>query len=323
MKLIRLLQILKEKTDENNVLNAQELCFEMSKYGIESTRKTVYSDIEALNSNGFDIILTRQGKHGYFLASRDFELAEVRLMLDAVQSADFISEKKTNALVKKIGSFVSQSQYKKLKNQVFVDGRIKCENEEVYYSIDMLNKAIEEKKQVSFHYLRHEVSQGKKIVYCEKIFTANPYALIWSNDHYYLVCNNPKYDDLMNVRIDRMKKVKILDEKVRSFEEVSEYKEKFDVADYANKMFNMYSGEIEEVELVCSNSLLEEFIDRFGESCIGAEDLNRFRVKTKVAISDGFISWLMQYGDNVFIRKPEELKDKLVERSKNIIKLYQ
>ena len=196
-------------------------------------------------------------------------------------------------------------------------------NEEIFYTIDVLNRAIEEKKQVSFSYVRHKIEAGKKIVMASREFVVNPYALVWSNDHYYLICNNPKYDNLMHTRLDRMRKVKIVDIPVRSFEEVSEYRGEFDVADYSNKMFNMFSGKICEIEIVCKNDMLEDIVDRFGENAtIRNEDSSRFYLRAEVAISEGLISWLMQYRNSVYVRKPEELRQHLKEKAQEIIDLY-
>lgn len=322
LKLLILIDILKKQTDEYHVLNAMEICDEIKKRGLTCERKSVYSDIKLLNDNGFDIIKTGTPKSGYFMASRDFELAEVRLIIDAIQAADFITKKKTSQLIEKMGLLVSEDEFRRLKRQMSVNNRIKCDNEEIYYNIDVLNRAIENKKQVSFSYVRHKI-EDKRIVNSEKDFVVNPYALIWSNDHYYLVCNNPKYTDLMHARIDRMRKTKLTDTPCTSFEKVSEYKGKFDVADYSNKMFNMFSGKPEKIVLVCENSILEDIYDRFGdEARIRNEDSSKFVLTTEAAVSEGLTSWIMQYGKKIFVRSPEKLKDMIVEKTKNIVEMY-
>ncbi len=323
LKLLKMIDILLRKTDENNPISTFELIEELEKYGISSERKSIYNDIELLTENGYDIVKTRVPKPGYFIASRDFQLPEVRLILDAVQSADFITQKKTEELVNKISTLVSEEQFRMLKSQVFIDNRVKGANEEIYYTIDVLHRAISMKKQVTFYYNRHKIQDGKKIVWDQKQFCLNPYALIWSNDHYYLVGNNPKYNNLMHTRLDRMKSVEITDRPARNFEEVSEYKNYFDSADYSKKMFNMYSGKVENIELVCKNELLEEMVDRFGEDAtIRNEDSERFYIRCDAAISEGLISWIMQYKSAVYVRKPEALRNLLIEKAKEIIDLY-
>ncbi len=322
-KLLSLIDIFEKLTDENNVISTNEIVEELAKRGITAERKSIYADIALLVENGYDIIKVKSPKSGYFLASRNFQLPEVKLIIDAVQSADFITPKKTGELIDKIGNLVSKEQFEMLKSQINISNRVKTFNEEIFYTIDVLNRAIEEKKQVSFTYIRHKIEAGKKIVMASREFTVNPYALVWSNDHYYLICNNPKYDNLMHTRLDRMRKVAIINEPVRSFEEVSEYKGEFDVADYSNKMFNMFSGKLCEIEIVCKNDMLEDIVDRFGENAtIRNEDSNRFFLRTEVAVSDGLVSWLMQYRNSVYVRKPEELREHLKEKAQEIIDLY-
>lgn len=322
LKLLMIIDILKNKTDENHVLNAGEICEMLSEKGQSCERKAVYGYIKLLNENGFDILQSRAPKNGYFMASREFELAEVRLIIDAIQAADFITKKKTAQLIDKIKAFVSEEEFNSLKGQINISNRIKCDNEEIYYNIDCLNRAIENNRQVSFVYERRMIEE-KTIVRDKKDFVVNPYALIWSNDHYYLVCNNPKYTNLMHARLDRMKKTKILDTPSTSFETVSEYKEKFDAADYANKMFNMFSGETQEIQLICDNSLLEDIFDRFGDDAvIRNEDSGRFVLTADAAMSDGLCSFIMQYGKKIFVRSPQKLRDMIVEKSKNIVDMY-
>lgn len=323
-KLLSLIDIFEKMTDENNIISTNEILEELEKRGLTAERKSIYADIALLVDNGYDIIKVKSPKTGYFLASRNFQLPEVKLILDAVQSADFITPKKTQELIEKIGTLVSSQQFEMLKSQLSVSNRVKTFNEEIFYTIDVLNRAIEEKKQVSFSYNRHKIEAGKKIVMASRDFVVNPYALVWSNDHYYLICNNPKYDNLMHTRLDRMKKVKILENDVRPFEEVSEYKGEFDVADYSNKMFNMFSGRLCDVEIVCKNELLEDIVDRFGENAtIRNEDSTRFYLRAQVALSEGFVSWLMQYRNSVYVRKPEELREHLKAKAQEIIDLYE
>lgn len=322
-KLLSLIDVFEKLTDENNVISTNEIVEELAKRGITAERKSIYADIALLVENGYDIIKVKTPKSGYFLASRNFQLPEIRLIIDAVQSADFITPKKTEELISKIGTLVSEDQFEMLKSQLSISNRVKTLNEEIFYTIDVLNRAIEEKKQVSFSYIRHKIEAGKKIVMASRDFIVNPYALVWSNDHYYLICNNPKYDNLMHTRLDRIRKVKIVDIPARSFEEVSEYKGEFDVADYSNKMFNMFSGKICEIEIVCKNEMLEDIVDRFGENAtIRNEDSNRFYLRAEVALSDGLVSWLMQYRNSVYVRKPEELREHLKEKAQEIIDLY-
>lgn len=324
LKLLYLLDILERETDEEHILSAPEICDFLAEYDIRAERKSIYSDIAILKEYGYDIVNTRSPKNGFFLASREFELAELRLLTDAIQAANFISLKKTNKLLEKIEKMMSRYQANHLNRQIYVNKRPKCNNEEIYYTIDLLNQAILGEKMVSFQYQRRVITDKNEARREEKSMTVSPYALIWSNDHYYLVCNNPKYSNLMHTRIDRMKKVTILEEQdARSFSEVSPYRGRFDSADYANKLFNMFSGEPQPVELLCKNSIVEEIFDRFGENVhVRSFNEDSFILCLNLAVSDGLVSWIMQYGDLITVRRPNDLKRRVLERAEAIKKLY-
>lgn len=323
LKLLYLMDILTLYTDEEHVLTANELCEKLEEYGVESERKSIYSDIETLRTYGFDIVNAKSPKRGFFLAQRRFETAEVRLLVDAVQAAYFISNKKTKTLIKKLYALVSETQAENIEKQVFIENKLKCANEEIYYTIDILNEAIQQKKQVEFRYFKRKLTKKMTALGESKTFVVNPYALIWLNDRYYLVCNNPKYDNLMHTRLDRMEKIKMLDSKARSFSEVSEYKESFDAADYSKKLFNMFTGKNEKIELRCSNAIIDDILDRFGRDVpLKAYGDDFFIIKVQAAVSLGLISWIMQYGDEIKVISPRSLADGVRENAEKIAGLY-
>ena len=322
-KTLLIYKYLVDFSDENNPLSTTDLIDLLMKDGMLCERKSIYADIAVLKSIGFDIVKTMSPKKGFFLATRKFELPEVRLLIDAVTSAGFITPNKTQKLVEKLETLVSKNQADELVSQVYVDSDAKCDNEEIYYVIDALNDAINDKKQVSFKYKRRNIDKENKKSYTEKAFTVSPYALIWKGDHYYLVCNNAKYDNLMNLRLDRMRKIAILDEDVRPVEEVSEYKGNFDVADYSAKMFNMFSGTSAKVVLNCDLDLREEIMDRFGAKIpLKATDTEHFETTIDAAISDGLVSWIMTFGDKIKVVEPASLAKEVKEKAQSIAKLY-
>lgn len=324
LKLLYLADILKKKTDENNYLAATEICDELAKLDIPAERKSIYKDIEILRKYGFDIIHTgSKNRGGYFMGAREFELAEIRLLSDAVQAANFISQKKTKQLVEKIESFASESQAKVLHSQVYVDNRPKCKNEEIYYTINLLDEAISQGVKVSFLYTKRKITDEFKTAKEEKQFKVSPFALIWSDDHYYLVCNNEKYDNLMHLRIDKIKKLEVLDEHSRHFSEVSDYKTSFDSADYASKLFNMFSGEPKPIELVCNNDVLDPILDRFGENVrIQKVDDEHFLIRTNAVVSQGLVSWILGFGDRIKVRTPNNLIYDVTKNAQDIVDLY-
>ncbi len=324
LKLLYIVDILRKKTDENHYLAATEICDELSQLDIPAERKSIYNDIDILREYGFDIIHTgSKNRGGYFLGAREFELAELRLLSDAVQAANFISQKKTNQLVQKIESFASEKQAKILHSQVYVDNRPKCKNEEIYYTISLLDEAISAKVKVNFTYTRRRITEEFKTAKEEKSFTVSPYALIWSDDHYYLVCNNEKYDNLMHLRIDKIKHLEKTSLPARHFSEVSDYKNYFDSADYASKLFNMYSGEPKPVEFICNNDTLEPMLDRFGENVkIQKYDDEHFVLRTNVASSECLVAWIVQFGGRVKVKSPNDLIYSVKQKAAEILEIY-
>lgn len=322
-KTLLIYKYLSEYSDENHILSSTQLIEMLKKDGIKCERKSVYDDIKMLNEIGFDILTSKTTPKGFFMASRDFELAEVRLLIDAVSSAGFITPDKTRELVQKLESLVSKNQAKELVSQVYVDSAVKCDNEEIYYTIDALHEAIVNKTKVKFTYKRRNIDREHMKSYTEKKFTVSPYALIWKEDHYYLVCNNEKYDNLMNLRLDRIRKVFPLEIPLRDISEVCEYQDEFDVADYTAKMFNMFSGESMDVTLVCDIELREEIMDRFGAKIpLKAVDSNRFETTIEAAVSDGLVSWIMNFGDKIKVKSPNTLAQSIKTKSEEILKLY-
>ncbi|MBQ6021851.1 MAG: WYL domain-containing protein [Clostridia bacterium] len=324
LKLLYLKEIFEKHSDEQHILNAGDIADRLLRdYGLECERKSVYKDIEVLMDYGMDIVKTRSPKNGFFLASGSFELAEIRLLSDAVQAADFITKNKTKKLIEKIEGFTSVYHAEVLKKQVYIDNRPKSGNESIYYVIDALDNAIKAGRKVKFSYSRRKMDDKYAARKETRTFTLSPYALIWSNDHYYLVANNEKYDNLMNVRVDRISGVSILEEKARPVSEVSGYKRYFDAADYAAKTFNMFTGEMQMVELRCSNAILEPIFDRFGERVNTRKyDDSHFLLRTEAAISEGLVSWIMQFGTDIEAIAPQNLRDMVIQRTESILNVY-
>ena len=323
LKILYIVNILKEYSDEENPLNATEICDYLEKYGIRAERKAIYDDIENLIYYGYDIIKTRGKKSGYFLASREFELPEIYLLTDAVQAADFITPKKTRQLIEKLESMMSKEQARTRENSIYIDYGHKCDNEEIYISIDTLRTAIEQGKKVKLKYRTRQIGDDRKISIKEKELLVSPYALIWMEDHYYLVCNNQKYDNLMHLRIDRMKTVTQTDEPYRHFSEVCNYSERFDTADYASKTFNMYGGELCDIELSCNSLILEQVIDRFGDKIhiIGNEN-GKFNFRVNGMISNGLVGFIMQFCGDIEVVGPKKLRDMIKDKIEILDKTY-
>lgn len=323
VKLLYIIKILTELTDEEHPLSATEICEKLSAYDITAERKAIYDDIECLISFGYDIIQTRVPKNGYFLASRDFELPEVFLLGDAVRTAKFISEKKTRELTSKLDRLLSKHQTKRNISAIYIDSSNKTKNEELFYNIDRINTAIEEGKKIRFTYSKRVLHEGRQITTESKTRTVSPYAMTWQFDYYYLIGNYEKYDNLMNLRIDRIHSVEIIDEPMRHFSEVSDYRDTFDVADYTKKLFGMFGGNMQEIKLRCSSKMLEQVTDRFGDKIFITNVTDKtFDFTAKAAVSDALATWIMNYGANIEVITPTELRQKIIDRAERILEIY-
>ena len=323
IKTLLVFKYLNDYSDESHPLSTKDLIEMLEKDGITCERKSIYADVKTLNQLGFNIMTTLSPKRGYFMATRQFELPQVRLLVDAVSSAAFITPKKTSDLISKLEGLVSKNQAADLISQVYIDSNTKCNNEEIYYVIDKLHDAIINKYKVSFQYRRRNIDKKNKKSYVNKEFKVSPYALIWKDDHYYLVCNNEKYDNLMNLRLDRIRKISPIDEPVRPISQVSDYENEFDVADYTSKMFNMFSGYNASVTLICNLNLREEIMDRFGAKIpLTAVDSDHFQTTIDAAVSEGLVTWIMNFGNKIKVEGPQELVDMIKNRANDILQIY-
>ena len=322
-KLLYLSRILHEKSDDENSLTVEEIITELKKYDIDAERKSIYSDLRLLEEFGIDICRVQGRKYGYFIGNRDFEIPELRLMIDAIQSARFITPQKSKELIKKIEGLTSKNFSKKLETQVFINDRIKYDNEEIYYNVDKIHNAITENKMVSFKYYKYDLNKNREFRNGGMEYLVNPYALTWFDDNYYLVGNYHRYNNISHYRIDRICSVNVLDKPTRSFTELVDYKYYFNTADYSNKIYNMFSGELKTVDIRFENYLIDAVIDRFGvDVTLLKQDEESFIVHTQVVVSDGFISWLLIFGDDAEVIEPNSLRDMIKEKVGKINNLY-
>lgn len=320
LKILYILKILWENTDEENAMTVKDMIAELDKYGIPAERKSIYDDIEALRFFGIDIVSRRTRTTEYFIANRIFELPELKLLVDAVQCSKFITYKKSEELIKKISSFTSKHRAKLLQRQVYVTDRVKTMNESIYYNVDRIYLAIAQNKQISFRYFQYTIDKQKKFRKDGKRYITSPYALSWDNENYYLITFSEKYQDFTHYRVDKMCDIKITAEpRIRLPAD-----KKFNVAEYSKKVFFMFGGEDETVKLQFDNSLVNVVIDRFGKDVyLEKADKNSFVMKSNVEISPTFFSWVFQFGDKVKIITPEHVALKYKEYLVQTLSLYQ
>ena len=324
LRLLYVLDILKKYSDEDNPVNASDIIEKLANEDIEAERKAIYDDISVLEFYGCDIIKTATPKKGWFIGSREFEIPEIYLLCDAVRSAKFISTKKTRELLHKLNSMMSVNNTQAVSDTVYFNLDDKSGNEEIYYHIDRINRAIKAKRQIKLKYASRFFGSDRSVERKIKEMTINPYALAWQDDCYYLIGNHTKYDNLIHLRLDKITALEVTDTPSRHFSEVSRYKEYFDTADYLNGIFGMFSGELEEIELCCNKRVTEQVIDRFSENIFiknVTEDEFSFRVKA--AVSPALVTWIMNYGGDIKAVKPESLKEMIKQRAKDILASYE
>lgn len=313
LKILYLYNILLQYTDEKHSITMPDIIRKLELYGITAARKALYEDIEALKSYGLDIICVKGNSSGYYVASRDFELPELKLLADAVTSSRFLTERKSNQLLKKIESLASIYEGKQIGRQVFVTNRVKAMNERIYQNVDAIHKAIAEKKQIVFNYFEYDINKKKK--YHAGNHQCSPYALIWDDERYYLVAFYDKYPDkLTNFRVDRMEHVNIL------IDDAHQMPKDFDLSDYLKSTFSMFSGEVTEIRLLFDNSLINPVFDRFGkDTMIIPVDDYSFEVNVKIKAEPPFFGWLFQFGNKAQIVSPNEIKNKYKEMLDEVI----
>lgn len=321
-KLLYLQKIMLEKTDESHGLTVSEIKSELGNYGIKTERKSLYDDFKILETFGLDICSTRTNTVRYYVGSRDFEMPELKLLVDAIQSSKFITHKKSLSLIKKLEGLVSENEGKQLQRQVYVSNRVKTVNEKIYYNVDTLHNAISQEKQVTFKYCMWEVNFGaeKKIVKTERkngaIYKVSPWALCWDDENYYLIAYDSAAKMIKHYRVDKMESIGI----TRDERDGRKMFEKFDVAGYCKGVFSMFGGEETSVRLSVDNSLVGVIVDRFGSDVIIVKESDSsFCVSVNIMLSPQFYAWVFGLGSKVKILAPEkavsEFKEKISEVS--------
>ena len=321
LKPIYLMKILNEKTDENHCLSAQELITELSAYGISAERKSIYDDIECLTQLGFDIVNNKSRTNGgYYLASRDFELPELKLLVDAVQSSRFITQKKSRELISKIEKLAGPYDGKQRQRQVFVAGRVKTENESIYYNVDRIHHAIQENAPITFTYLEWNLKKELHPRRDGKAYRVSPWALTWQDENYYLIAYDDEEEKIKHFRVDKMNRITELENQQRKG--IEAFRE-FDIAEYTNRTFGMFGGEPETVTLKLPATMVGIILDRFGrETDIRTLDDEFISVRVKAAVSGQFFGWVTGLGERVSILAPEHVKEDYLKFMNHIIQNY-
>ncbi len=319
LKLLYLMQFLLRSTDENHPVTVNEIITELERHGISAERKSIYDDIEALRVFGLDIIQIKSRTTGYYVGSRDFELPELKLLVDSVQSSKFVTQKKTLELIKKIEGLASVYDGQLLQRQVYVRNRVKSMNESVYYNVDEISNAITCDKAIKFKYFDIDVSKNHCYRKNGEFYEISPFALMWDDENYYMVGYDAAADMLKHYRVDKMSAISATDK-------FREGKDKFalvDMSEYSKQTFGMFTGELCSVRLRFANHLSGAVVDRFGRDIIlTSSDSEHFTVTVEVAVSPQFFAWVFAFGKEAEILSPEFVRQRMAESAREIAEHY-
>lgn len=320
LKLYRLALIMTELTDEEHMITMPEIQKELAKYEITADRKSLYDDLEALQILGIEVKGEKVGRKFYYhVSNKQFEIAELKLLVDAIQSSKFITAKKSKELIDKLNTFASKYEADQLNRQVVVQGRVKTMNESIYYFVDDVHRAIAENRQISFEYMKWDVDKTM-VPRRDRPYVVSPWALTWDDENYYLIAYDEEAGCIKHFRVDKLKSIRILKDKRIG---KNKFKE-LDLAKYSKMSFGMFHGEPTKVKIAFQKELVGVFLDRFGRDI----SINQFDKKdwyetyVDVAVSDQFLGWVFALGSDVRILGPENVVNQFKGEVQERAKLY-
>ena len=320
LKPLYIMNYLLQNSDEDHLVSMSQLIEHLAAHGIPSERKSVYDDIEALRVFGLDIVQGGSGKNaGYYIANRSFELPELKLLVDSVQSSKFITHKKTATLIKKIETLASIHEAQLLNRQVYVKNRIKTMNESIYYNIDSIQSGISQNKKIQFKYFEYTVQKTRHYRKDGAFYVVSPFAMTWDDENYYLVAFDSQAGIIKHYRVDKMTEISSTEEDRDGLDAY----QALDMAVYARKVFGMFSGEEESVQLRFENHLVGAVLDRLGQDVfIIADGDDHFTVRADVVVSPQFFAWVTGFGAAAQIIGPDDVVEKMRQHINSVAALY-
>lgn len=319
-KILYVAQLLMEQTDEAHPITTREIIEHLAMHGIHAERKTIYDDIATLQNFGMDIISIREKPGGYYMASRRFELPELKLLVDAVQASRFVTTKKSRELISKLETLTSSSEAGQLRRQVVVLERGKSENEQIYYNVDTIYAAMAADCRIRFQYFEWSVKKEMIPRRGGCYYEVSPWLLTWEDENYYLIAYDDEAEILKYYRVDKMLHLSV-SETPRNGQEVFD---ELDIAGFTKKTFGMFAGEETTVVLRCANALAGVMIDRFGSNVsMRPLDAEHFQVRATIAVSRQFFGWLTGLGEGVWIVSPPEVRSQYHTYIKQILDCYE
>lgn len=320
LKPLYIMDYLLRNTDEAHPASMKQIIAYLESQGISAERKSVYSDIEALCDYGIDILQTGSARStGYYVASRSFELPELKLLVDSVQSSKFITHKKTATLIRKIEKLASIHEAQLLQRQVYVANRIKTMNESIYYNVDEIQTGISTNRQIRFKYFNYNVRKEKEYRRGGAFYQVSPFALTWDDENYYMVAYDSEFREIRHYRVDKMEKISVTDAERDGLEAFKA----LDMAVYARKVFGMFSGTDHRITLRFENALVGAVLDRLGRDIpIVPDGESHFLVTADVIVSPQFFAWVAGFGNQVRIMSPDPVVRQMREYIDSIASLY-
>ncbi|MBQ0078331.1 MAG: WYL domain-containing protein [Eubacterium sp.] len=320
LRTLYIMQMLLEKSDQDHRISVADISEMLEGYDIKADRKSIYADIGTLTEWGMDILYTKEKPAGWYVASREFELPELKLLVDAVQASKFITHKKSQDLIKKLEKLASESEAKQLQRNVVVANRIKTPNEGIYYNVDTIHEAILANVQIQFTYYAWTIDKELVAKRDGKPYTVSPWALTWDDENYYLIAYEMGTKLVKHYRVDKMKNIKLTKKAREGRDNFSD----FDIAGYAKKTFGMFGGETENVILECANHMIGPILDRFGtDNIIMKVDDDKFQIQQQVSVSGQFYGWIVGLGPDVKIVHPPKVVAEFKNRIERINQSYE
>lgn len=313
-RLLVLLKMFYELTDKDHTMTNVEIIDYLEKENVQANLATLRDDIALLKKHGYDIRTIVSRPNRYYWGEREFELSELKLLVDAVASSRFITESKSKVLSRKLYQFSSKHQRRGIKRNIAAVKRIKTDNEEIYKIIDTVNDAINRKKKIAFQYTEYNAKAKKILRNAGEVYELSPYALFWNDDNYYVVGWSEKHNNVSVFRADRLYAVAVLPERAEK------RPEGFSLEDYSKRIFEMYDGEPVAVRLKCRNDLMKYIVDRFGDDIeVKTADKDHVIVTVSVSLSPTFYGWVFQFEGGIKILSPRKAEKKISEMAQIII----
>lgn len=317
-KILYLKKMLEEETDEEHGLTIPDMIQRLKAYGIETERKSVYDDIDCLRSFGMDIQLRRGRRFHYYLGKRPFEIAELKILVDGVQVIKTLTDSQSRQLISKIETLTSIHQARKLNRHIFIQGRVKTVNSEIYQIIDAIHNAIVDNRQIRFRYFDLISSKKREFRKNGEYYEMSPWSLTFSEERYYLVAYDSEVGVIKHFRVDKMVDITNIDKE----REGQKYYSDFQIDLYSNRMFGMYGGEERRITLWFEKSVISVIIDRFGESVLMIPDNGGFRITVSIVVSPRFYSWLFGFGKKIQLVAPQDVREKFYQEMLKNLEQY-